>query len=218
MTYAIRSSGDSVIETTKYQGCGDWLMVWGVGAAAHNQARNAQRAAGKRSLLLDMGYTNRADTWRFSIDDDHPHRLFDSTPANRKAVAELRDSYDPSGHIVIVGMGLKSKRYLGLAHWERTTFKRLKAEFPGRRIVIKEKKDPTPFENVLQGAALVVARHSNCCIDAAIHNIPFRCEDGAAFWLKDLRYREIFLRKLAYWQTNPLEAIQAWQFIKQMGR
>lgn len=218
MKWAIQSAGDTLIETNSYQGCGDWLMLWGVGAAAHNQARNVHVAKGKHALLLDMGYTNRAETWRFSIDHDHPHRLFDATPEDRAPVAALRDWYAPNGHIIIAALGLKSKKYLGLPHWERTTFKRLKQEFPKRRIVIKEKKDPTPFENLLFGASLVVARHSNCCIDAAVHNIPFRCDDGAAYWLKDLKDRERFLRKLAYWQTDIEGASEAWRFIKLMAR
>lgn len=218
MKWAIQSAGDTVIETTSYQGCGDWLMLWGVGAAAHNQARNAQRAAGKKSLLLDMGYTNRGETWRFSIDDDHPHRLFDATPEDRAPIAEMKDWYSPNGHIIIAALGLKSKKYLGLHHWERTTFKRLKQEFPKRRIFIKEKKDETPFENLLFGASLVVARHSNCCIDAAIHNIPFRCTDGAAYWLKDMRDRERFLRKLSCWQSTPDQAKDAWDFIRRISK
>lgn len=217
MKEAIRNSGDSIIETDEYQGNSDWLVLWGVGARAHNEARNKQRAKGKRALLLDMGYTNRESTFRMSIDDDHPHRWLDKTPDDRPPVAALKDTYSESGHIVIAGIGAKSKRYLGLKDWERSTYAKFKKEFPGRRIVIKEKTDKTPIEDVLQGASLVVARHSNCCVDAAIHNIPFRCSDGAAFWLKDLRDRELLLRKIAYWQTNADGAMNAWRFIKEIA-
>lgn len=218
MKLAIQAAGDTVVETDSYQGNSDWLMLWGVGARAHNEARNAQRAKGKRTLLLDLGYTRRDESWRMSIDDDHPHRWFDKTPDDLPIIAGLNDSYSPSGHIIVVGVGAKSKRYLGLRDWERTTYRKLKAEFPGRRIIVKEKTDKTPFEDLLFGASLVVARHSNCCVDAAIHNVPFRCVDGAAYWLKDLADRETFLRKLAHWQSTKETADQAWTFIKQIAR
>lgn len=218
MKTAIQAAGDTVVETDSYQGNSDWLMLWGVGARAHHDARNAHRAKGKRVLLLDMGYTNRESSWRFSIDDDHPHRLFDATPEDLPMIGGLKNAFDPNGHIVIVGMGVKSKRYLGIRDWERKAYKELKAEFPGRRIVIKEKTDKTPFEHFLNGAFLVIARHSNCCVDAAIHNVPFRCIDGAAYWLKDLRDRETFLRKLAHWQSTPEQAKSAWDFIQRISK
>lgn len=217
MHMAIQACGDIVTPTTTYRGQSDWLVCWGIGAAPHNAARHIQNHRG-HTLMLDMGYTRREDTWRFSIDYDHPHRLFDQTPDDKPPIAELKDTFNPAGHIIIAALGVKSRRYLKLEGWENAKYKALKKEFPGRRIIVKEKKDPTPFESLLSGASLVVARHSNCCIDAAIHNVPFRCEDGAALWLKDLADRELFLRKLARWQTNSDGAKEAWTFAKQMAQ
>lgn len=213
MEKAVTDDGDTLTVTTSYKGQSDWLILYGVGATPHDKARQAQRERG-HSFLLDLGYTNRQENYRVSIDDDHPHRLLDKTPSDRLFDVELKDTHDPRGHIVVVGMGIKSKRYLGLDNWEERQMAKLRKEFPLRRIILKEKKDPTPFDSLLQGAALVVARHSNCCVDAAIHNVPFRCEDGAAYWLKDLRDRELFLRKLAYWQCNTQTASNAWRFAK----
>lgn len=212
MERAIVDAGDSITLSKQYQGKSDWLVLYGVGAAPHHQAREAQRSRG-HSLLLDLGYTDREWTYRFSVDDDHPHRLMDKTPDAGNPISKLKDSFNEAGPIILVGMGKKSKRYLGDG-WEAHQMSLLRKEFPDRKIVLKRKDDPTPFESLLQGASLVVARHSNCCVDAAIHNIPFRCEDGAAYWLKDLRDREIFLRKLSYWQCTTNEVDRAWKFAK----
>lgn len=214
MRDAVMADGDEVKETTHYEGKSEWLVMWGVGAPPHAAARNNHRRKGGKVLLLDIGYSDREECWRFSLNDDHPHRLLDMTPNDREPIHELKDVHDPAGTVIIAGMGAKSKRYLRIANWETNKLRALKKEFPSRKIIVKEKKDKTPFEDFLVGASLVVGRHSNCCVDAAAHNIPFRCEDGAAYWLKDLRDREVFLRKLAYWQCNAEGSQQAWKFIK----
>jgi hypothetical protein len=213
------------IQTRSYQGFGDWLILYGVGAPEHHAARLKHRAKGGNVLIWDLGYTNRSEAFRMSINQDHPHKWLDRTPADRSLGVTLRDVHNPEGHIILVGMGRKSRAYLGDRHWESRALAKLKRT--GKKIIFRPKgRDSTQlncktdrtskFDDLLVGASLVFARHSNCCVDAIISNVPFKCQDGAALWLKDLSQRELFLSKLAYWQWKPSEAKQAWEFAQEI--
>jgi hypothetical protein len=78
----------------------------------------------------------------------------------------------------------------------------------------------TPIAQLLRGASLVVARHSNVCLDAVQAGVPFEAEDGAAVWLQRREFtpanRLEFLQRLAWWQWRAAEAPRAWQFLKGM--
>src|SRR5690606_31042250 len=99
--------------------------------------------------------------------------------------------------------------------------------FPGRKVIFRPKRrddmklpcktdGETPIAELLRGSSLVVCRHSNVAVDAAIAGVPFECEDGAAAWLQARPYtaenRLDFLRRLAHWQYRPDEADRAWAF------
>lgn len=237
---AARLAGDEVREVSAYQGASDWLVLFGVGASANDLARKAQIARGGRVLHWDLGYFDRKKVEghaRMSIDSDHPQDWLDRTAADARRWAargiELRSDSDPSGPIVLVGLGRKSRAYLGAERWEQETHARLRTRFPGRRIIFRPKgRDPvrlkceadstTSIADLLRGASLVVCRHSNVAVDAAIAGVPFEAEDGAAVWLQRREFtpanRLAFLQRLAYWQWRTDEAAEAWAFAKRMTK
>lgn len=222
----------------RYRGECDWLVLFGVGAPDRAAAREKHVASGRRALLWDLGYFERAKIHghlRVSVDHDHPQAWLDRTAPDperwQRLRLELREEARPDGPILLVGLGHKSRDYLGPAarRWEEHTLKRLRDRFPRRRIIYRPKprhRHPTlacdtdgetPFETLLKGASLVVCRHSNCAIDAALAGVPFECEDGAAKWLAEKPFtqqnRLDFLQRLAWWQWKNTEAAEAWQFL-----
>lgn len=233
---AARATGDEVRETRGYEGRSEWLVLQGVGDRMHNAARRAHIRRGGHVLLWDFGYWDREKMtghMRMSIDHDHPQAWLDHTPLNtHRAVPALREDSDPDGHILLVGLGRKSRRYLNAPNWERTAYAELVRRFPGRRIIFKPKPGDavrlpcetadaeTPIEHLLRGAARLVCRHSNCAVDAAIAGVEFEAEDGAATWLQARGFtpanRLEFLRRLAWWQYKPTESALAWSFAKQV--
>lgn len=229
---AAKADGDTVKFTSSYEGNSDWLTLWGVGAEVNNLARNSQVSRGKRALVWDLGYVCRDVHYRCSIDTDHPPQWLEKTQVGPDRWdsfdVELRDDFNKDGHILLVGLGRKSRRYLNEYTWEERQLPMLQKRFPGRKIIFRPKKGDrtrlnckmdldSPIQSILKGASLVVCRHSNVAIDGVIQNIPFEAEDGAAKWLKDLADRKEFLDRLAWWQWKPEEAAQAWKFLKQVS-
>ena len=152
----------------------------------------------------------------------------------------LRAEFNPDGHIVLCGMGRKSRVQFGIdgTAWERKTLSKIRTAYPGVKVVYRPKAgametldkdvrvDPTsPIERVVAGARLVVVRHSNVAIDACIAGVPVVCEDGAASKLygADLcnpvhpspEQRLQFLQSLAHWQYRPEESLSCWRHILQ---
>lgn len=240
MKAAMLACGDTVKETEEYHGGRDWLVLFGVGYEQHHIARTKQVASGKRALLIDLGYWGRKKVTgylRMSIDHDHPQRLLDRTkpdPSRWDALhIGLRHDADPAGPIILVGMGRKSRVYLKNGdQWEKEALARIQAKHPGRRVIYRQKSPDdetrlrcerdadTPIDRLLRGASLVVARHSNVCVDAVVAGVPYEATDGAAMWLVGKEYsaanRLDFLRRLAWWQWKTTEAAQAWRFAKEM--
>lgn len=235
---AAKSAHDRVKETVSFEGRSDWLVLYGVGAAVNDEARNAQLARGGRVLMWDLGYIERKKVvghLRMSIDTDHPQQWLDKTPADgsrwRRLSVELREDANKDGPILLIGIGRKSRLYLKTDDWERKTYESLVRRFPGRRIVYRPKgrderrlpcdrDETTPIADLLRGASLVVCRHSNVAVDAAIAGVPFEAENGAAMWLQQREFTPVnrmkFLQRLAFWQWRATEAAQAWAFAKQM--
>lgn len=196
------------------------LMLWGIGRAGHSAHRDRAIRQGRRAILWDLGYTK--GYFRFSVDHDHPWRLLDKAPTwGRDFPARLREDAG-DGHILLIGLGRKSKTYLNTYNWESRKIAELKRRFPGVPIQVRPKPragDGSPtIEQAMKGARLVVCRHSNVGVDAAIAGIPLECEDGAAFWLMGKPYtpkvRQEFLDRLAWFQWKTSEAQQAWQFLE----
>lgn len=233
---AAGAAGDQVIETREFRGCCDWLVLFGVGAPVNDAARRQQIAFRGRVLHWDHGYFGRQKITgylRMSIDSDHPQQWLDRTPGDpvrwdRHGI-KLHQGGDALGPILLIGLGRKSRIYLNTPDWERQMYERLRTRFPGRTILFRPKGDDdtqlpcerdatTPIEKLLRGASLVVCRHSNVAVDAAIAGVPFEAEDGAAMWLQRREYtpanRLEFLKRLAFWQWRATEAAQAWAFAK----
>lgn len=230
MAEAAAADGYTVRATDRYTGCAPVLMLWGVGRPEHMAARATHLEAGGRAILWDMGYFGRGkhDAYvRVTLDHDHPWRDLDDTPPDPSRWGsfgiELREDFDPDGHIVLACLGRKSIESRGLHGWNDRAHKRLMALYPGVRVVRREKPSSRHatvplISEVLRGARLLYCLHSNCAIDAAIAGVPFECEDGAAWWLKQRPYtpenRLDFLRRLCWWQWRCYEATEAWQFIR----
>ncbi len=236
LAIAAAEAGDEVRETTQYEGRSDWLILFGVGADAHDAARRSQVSGGGHALLWDLGYLQREKKrghLRMSIDSDHPVKWLDRTPNAGRFSAlgvELQEKADRAGPIILVGLGRKSRAYLRQAGWEQRAFASICRRFPGRPVIFRPKGDDvqrlacradaaSAFEKLLQGASLVVCRHSNCAVDAIVAGVPFEAEAGAASWLKDFTpaARLDFLERLAWWQWKSTEAAQAWAFAKRMA-
>jgi hypothetical protein len=219
-----------------YRGGSKLLMSYGLGHLGRKRFTDAHVANGGRLIGWDMGYWNRSETMRVTVDADHPWRLMRDMPGDRWKAAgiALRQDADPDGPVILVGMGPKSRVQFGLGfqEWERDTLAAIRAAYPGRKVIYKPKKlerlgdlpvSHAAIEDVLTGASLVVCRHSNVSVDACIAGVPVVCEDGAgrALYGPDLRnpvspgvvQRQRFLENLAWWQWRPEEASKAWQFL-----
>jgi hypothetical protein len=228
--------GVTPIMTGEYTGVADWLMVYGLGHLQRKEWATAHRSQGGHVIGWDLGYWDRDLSMRMTIDADHPHALMRDMPGDRWARSgiRLRDTYDPEGHILLIGMGVKSRAQFGYTgqEWELSALQRIKAHYPDATVLYKAKK-PESFpckqisgsiEHALQGCRLVVCRHSNVSIDACIAGVPAVCVDGAGFALynncmvsprnPNEQERIRFLHNLAYWQYRPSEAKLAWNFIK----
>lgn len=225
------------VVTQAYKGASDWLILYGVGAPDRDLARDQHVASKRHVLMWDLGYWGRDEYMRCSIDHDHPQAYLDKTEPEYDRWWDfrinLREDADPEGHIILVGLGRKSRAYLHEEEWEQKRLKKLRARFPGREIIYRPKpKSPilkldcridsvSPIEALLVGAAMVSCRHSNVAVDAAIAGVPFECDDGAAMWLQARAYtvgnRLDFLRRLAWWQWRPDEAANAWAFIQKVA-
>lgn len=227
---AAGSMGLAVTKTASYIGKSDWLCVWGVGHAVRNLARHAHIKRGGHVACWDLGYIRPQGHVRVSIDHNHPWRDFDKTPNDpsrwKQFGIPLRNDYDPDGHVLVIGLGAKSKVHLGLAHteWEDRAMAQAQARFPKRKIVlrpkVRAKEEKMTIVQALKGASLVICRHSNVAVDACIAGVPVECEDGAAFWLyqngpnPSEAARADFLHRLAWWQWKTNEQREAWTFLQ----
>jgi hypothetical protein len=236
-----KALGLKVNWTSRYEGRSDWLCVYGVGHPERHRMREKHVRSGRRVACWDVGYVGRGKTGkvycRVSIDHNHPRPEFvERTPSDGKRWAAhgiaLREDANPDGHIVIAGMGPKSRRHLNLYDWEQKTLLAARKRFPGRRIVYRpkpgndiglhpgfEQDGKSPIAHVLKGAALAICRHSNVAIDACIAGVPVECEDGVALWLyrngpnPTPEQRLELLRRMAWWQWRADEHAEAWRFL-----
>ena len=245
MIASAEAAGVRALPSTRWTFTTPWLMTYGLGHPMRSRWTSQHLNKGGHVIGWDLGYWNRdtADTFcmRLTIDADHPHEhiskmLGRDIPAERfeSYGIELREDANPSGPIVLCGLGQKQRafRQLGPQQWERAKVLDLRSRYPGRRIVYKPKRPEGRLcdletvegniEDVLRGASLLVCAHSNTAVDACIAGVPVECSDGAAFALyrdnpnptPEQRLR--FLHALSFWQWNQTEASQAWTFIRKI--
>lgn len=232
-----------------YSGASDVLFIYGIGSPERWTIRKKHLALRPTNFVVtfDIGYFIRSEYYRMSLNVDHPQQYLDLTPNSderwRVHVSPLRNDRDPDGHIILVGLGRKTRAMPvpGVMDWEQKKAAELTARFPGRTIYYRPKpgsldnRMPTglpnlnpeiPIEQALRGAALVVTRHSNVAVDAVIAGVPFEADDGAAKWLDGKAYtpenRQDFLHRLSYWQWKESEADECIDFalgiIKQLRK
>lgn len=221
-------------QTITYKGMEHWLMGWGSGFPAHTHALRLHVERGRPAAFWDMGYGYTAERhYRVSLNGPHPtpEQMQRAPTTGRALDAALRDDADPDGPILLVGMGVKSRR--SSAGWERKALVRLREQYPGRRIVYRPKPgSPSALPDIeqetapdiaeaLRGKSLVVCRHSNVGVDAAVAGVPVQTEEGAAKWLEGKPFtpeaRADFLARVAWWQWQPSEAEMAWDFLRRMA-
>lgn len=225
------------IMTEQYRGKQRCLMLYGPGSVVKLPVIRAHVAAGGRVAMWDMGYWERRDAMRLSIDSLHPTpaqmALAPCGPGRREFA--LREDSDPVGPIMLVGLGQKSVYAYGLrdSHaWERAKVKDLHRRYPGREIVWRPKgSHPAPLlglrmlhgmpiEEAMRGCSLVVSHHSNASVDATVAGVPFETEAGAATWFAGREFtrenRAEFLRLLTWWEWSRFEAPTAWAWIERM--
>lgn len=215
------------------------LIVWGGGRPDRVDLLKRHRAAGGITVAWDLAYWDREGAARLGINSLHPiaAQLEKAPEGQGRRDFALRDDADPAGPILLVGLGHKSARMLGVGalDWERKRLRQLQARFPGRPIWWRPKgKDfmplpdtvprwGMPIDEALRGCSLVVCRHSNVAIDACIAGVPVQCVDGAALALYSQtqtptrEQRAEFLRQVGFWNWSPAEAPQAWAWLKRVA-
>jgi hypothetical protein len=237
MYKASEKAGINCKISKRYTATTPWLMSYGLGHPERMHWTNAHKSNGGKLIGWDLGYWDRTNMMRLTIGADHPWRLIKDMPSDRFIASGLKLSdnhYHSKGHILLIGMGIKSRAQFGYhgQQWELKKLEEIKKAYPGREIFYRPKK-PESFiisqkngelKDALNRCSLVVCRHSNVAIDAALLGVPAVCCDGAGRCLysdnlsspknPDRQERLRFLQNLAWWQYNPSEANLAWKMIK----
>ena len=238
MIEAAPKLGIKMYVNEKWRRQSNWLMSYGLGHPIRRKWTEAHVANGGRLIGWDLGYWDRDNAMRVTVDNLHPWRLITDMPKGRweQANIALREDADPEGPILLVGMGRKSRAQFAMQDraWEREALKAIRMVYPDRKIHYRPKVPEDaipgtvsvggcPIQEAIQGCSLVVCRHSNVAVDACIAGVPVVCEDGAAraIYRPELampinptaQTRLRFLQNLAWWQWTPNEAIQTWKFL-----
>lgn len=227
--------------TTSYRGLRRLLMLYGPGSPTHMPIIARHRAAGGRVAMWDLGYWDRPASMRLSVDGMHPtaEQLAMAPDGEGRRAFVLREDADPAGPILLIGLGPKSVFAYGTGYggkWERAKVKDLQRRLPGRTICWRPKgaepqplgdlplRHSMPIEEALRGCSLVVCRHSNVAVDAAVAGVPVECEDGAALALyggnpaPTREQRAEFLRRLSWWNWARNEAAAAWAWVQKVAQ
>lgn len=236
MYSSAKRSGIAVEVMKEYEPFKGVFVCYGCGRPDLNALLDRHVAAGQRAINIDVGYWGNC--FRFSVDGLHPSFLPEADAARfDKQSMKITNTYDPSGPIILVGLGPKS-RHMDRT-WEEDKLIEIEEQLPGREVIyrpkpnrpyppvaVKKVDDKTPIDQLLVGASLVVTRHSNVGVDACFQGIPVCTETGAASTLygNDLlnpsnpteEERVAFLRKLAWWNWTLDEAKTAciWNWLK----
>lgn len=204
-TSAVKYGIDANV-TQQYIGNCETLVMWGAGELRRSKYMKDHLAKGGHVIIWDMGYWHgkhaipENSLSRISVDHMHPQKFvmqfdFDRSRFDSYGI-EVKNFYDPNGHVLLVGMGDKSCASFGINHgqWEFEALRRIlnSESLRDRKIIYRPKPNTkhhlkwgftngtSPITELLNGCALVVCRHSNVAVDAIIHGVPVACEDGAA--------------------------------------
>jgi hypothetical protein len=232
----------------KYRGDHEWLMLWGFCGELQQILVKKHQANGGKVIAFDIGYfgrkmrTGRRSSVRVTFQTPHPPQYIDLAPDDNSRIKrekiKWRDDYDPEGHVLLCGLGKKSRRFKGFGtlEWERKQVDRIRAVYPEKKIIFRPK--PNHFEIIrgtvdgtqgdiekhLRGCSLLVCSHSNTAIDAIPAGIPVVCDGGisSALWGNDIAEagvpseaeRKAFLAKVAWFNWYIEEAKDLVGFIE----
>lgn len=221
--------------TRHYSGQHRVLVIYGPGESRRRQIAKTHLQLGGRVVMWDLGYFDRPDGMRLSVDGMHPtpEQLLMSPLLGRRSF-ELREDADPAGPVLLVGLGEKSLPAYRLQplQWERAAVERIRRRLPGAEIIWRPKGNIVrslagvrpeaggTIEEALRGKSLVVCRHSNVGVDAALAGVPVWCDDGAAAALYSAgpnptpAQRLQFLHRLSWWNWSPAEAAACWEWVR----
>lgn len=182
----------------------------------------------ENTVIFDCGYFRRERGlrggmhFRVSINEYHPTKLPAAKAARwNKLNLELKNYYDPNGHALLAGRGRKTRIKSGTSKpdWEIEAIKKIKAAYPGKKIIYRPKKMPreslpgttsdsfSSIEDLCRGCALVYAHSSNVANEAILYGVPAFAEGGPAADVctgqpMTEAERLDFLHRLAWWQWS----------------
>lgn len=238
MEALVKAAPEGTTATARYSGTRRNLMLYGPGSAVNLPIVRRHVKAGGHVAMWDLGYWERRDAMRLSIDTLHPKpEHIEQSPDEGRREFTLRNDASKGGPILLIGIGPKSVYAYDLHRmhqWELAKVAELRERFPRRDILWRPKgaipypllnlpiSHGTPIERALEGCSLLVCRHSNAAVDACIAGVPVECEDGAAFALYRNNPRPTpeerlrFLRRLTWWEWSRYEAPEAWAWIRKV--
>lgn len=237
MLRALADVAPRVVVRERYGGEHKLLVMYGVGLESRHALLRSHLAAGGRVAVWDLGYWDREDAMRLSLDGLHPTASALGAPHGpARRIFALREDGAKAGPILLVGIGTKTAAMTGAPPmaWERTALAKIRKRFPDTRILWRPKGRVAiglegttlchgqPIEAALAGCSLVVCKNSNVAVDACVAGVPVWCEGGAAHTLygdnpssPSREQRADFLRRLSWWNWRPSEAEQAWRWIRE---
>lgn len=196
----------------------------------------------RRFLYADLGYWNRDQFWRFAANDWSPaSRMRRGNPSDRFDALGVKILPEHSGkYVLVLGASAKSMVEHGFRHmaWElgictqllqmraRVLFRPKPRDIHAHGIPGTESASTQSLQELFAGASLVVAHHSNGCVEAVAAGCAVYCEKGAAqprsvplhTWKNPPRLpgREQFLADVAYtqWTLDEMRSGLAWKHLR----
>lgn len=196
----------------------------------------------RRFLYADLGYWSRETHWRFAANAWSPNKhMRRGMPADRFRSLGVNVLPEHGGkYVLVLGATMKSCFDHGLHYmsWERRACEALLSQ--GAKVLYRPKpkdKAAKPIDGteyaqsanlgeLFAQASLVVAHHSNACVEAIAAGCSVHCEQGAASlrsvpltdWKapKLIPGREQFLCDVAYtqWTVEEMRNGKAWNHMR----
>lgn len=219
----------------------DMLVLWGWGGSEQQEAIKRQSEAGGHVVSLDFGYFDRdRHSVRVSVDGNHPQHLLQYADGESRQPHLRREGlYNASGHILVIGMGCKSRQLYNYSgtEWERKAISDARHAFPDAEIFYRPKTNANErlngtiyagsghIRSALAGARLCIVRHSNVAVDCAVYGVPCVCVDGAGafLWGKEISQGACsfdderasdFIRRVSWFNWLPDEYRQMIAFVE----
>lgn len=196
-----------------------------------------------RFVYADMGYWNRNVYWRFAANGWSPvSSMRRGMPSDRleRLGVQIMPSHG-GDYVLVLGTSAKSCADHGMKYmeWERKVCAALVKD--GANVLYRPKpKDKlarpiegtemvqsVPFSELLTGAKMVVAHHSNGCVEAVAAGCAVHCQYGAASLVSvplaawrdppEITGRKEFLSDVAYtqWTIEEMKSGAAWQHMRE---